>query len=384
MKVWYNQHMNFEKKHVYSIVTAFVLCYMIQAYWKAGANFLGTVWSASQPFLIGAAIAYIVNIVMSVYERVFGIVLSGTRAENVKRGLSMTLAYLTFVVVIVWIFSIVLPDLIESIKSLLAIDTSVINQWINEMNDNTYVSRILDYIGQDKDLAQTISRYSQQILQQVLGVLTGVLTSVSSIASTLLNVFVSLIFSLYVLGNKETLVRQVGLLMDTYLGKYAGPVRYVVGILDKRFHGFVVSQTLEAMILGTLTALGMTLFGFPYAATVGVLVAFTAIIPVVGAYIGLVIGFILLATQSITQALWFVVFLVVLQQFEGNLIYPRVVGGSIGLPGMWVLVAITIGGALAGILGMLIAVPLAASLYQIIKDHVIKKRHHQNSVLGTE
>ena len=366
--------MNFEKKHVYYIVVAFTLCYMVQTYWQTGAHFIGTIWSASQPFLIGAAIAYVVNIAMSAYERLFGMLLDGTKAEGFKRGLSMILAYLTFAVVIVWIFSIVLPDLISSLKSLLTIDTSGFNQWINQMNDNKYVAKVLGYLGQDTDLAKMLSSYSQQILQQVLTLLTGVLTSASTVASTLLNVFVSLIFSLYVLGNKEQLGRQAGLLVDTYMGRYASKVRYVLGILNRRFHGFFVSQTLEAMILGTLTALGMNLFGFPYAATIGVLVAFTAIIPVVGAYIGMTIGFILVATQSFSQAIWFVVFLVVLQQFEGNFIYPRVVGGSIGLPGMWVLMAITVGGALAGIPGMLMAVPLAASLYQIVKDHVRKRQ----------
>ena len=121
-----------------------------------------------------------------------------------------------------------------------------------------------------------------------------------------------------------------------------------------------------------------SLFSFPYAATIGILVAFTALIPVIGAYIGATIGFILIATQSVSQAFFFLVYLIVLQQFEGNIIYPRVVGGSIGLPGMWVLMAITIGGALFGILGMLVAVPLAASLYQIIKDNVVK---HQQADL---
>lgn len=144
--------------------------------------------------------------------------------------------------------------------------------------------------------------------------------------------------------------------------------------MHQRFHGFFVGQTLEAMILGSLTAAGMFLFNFPYAATIGILVAFTALIPVIGAYIGATIGFILIATQSVSQAFLFLVYLIVLQQFEGNVIYPRVVGGSIGLPGMWVLMAITIGGALWGILGMLVAVPLAASLYQIIKDNVAKRQ----------
>ena len=202
----------------------------------------------------------------------------------------------------------------------------------------------------------------------------SLMTSVTSIAQTFINVFMSVIFSFYVLGNKEKLGRQFNLLIDTFAGKYAKKMHYVIGILHKRFHGFIVGQTLEAMILGTLTAIGMMILSFPYASTIGVLVAFTALIPVIGAYIGVTIGFFLIVTQSVPQAVAFVIFMIILQQFEGNLIYPRVVGGSIGLPGMWVLVAITIGGSLYGFLGMLMAVPIAASIYQIIKDQVAKRQ----------
>jgi len=223
-------------------------------------------------------------------------------------------------------------------------------------------------------LATTIQKYSQQVLKQVLTVLTSLLTSVTTLASTILNLFISLVFSIYVLASKEKLGHQFNLLIDTYLGKFAKTVHYVIGILHQRFHGFFVGQTMEAIILGTLTATGMFIFKLPYAATIGVLVAFTALIPVVGAYIGLCIGFILIATQSITKAIFFVIYLIILQQFEGNLIYPRVVGNSSGLPGMWVLLAITVGGSLWGVLGMLIAVPLSASIYQIIKDHVHKRQ----------
>lgn len=291
-----------------------------------------------------------------------------------KRAISMILAYLTFILLISWLFSIVLPDLISSINSLLKIDTTGIANFIKEVSDNKAIKELFDYFGNSSDITSTLSDYSQQILNQVLSVLTGVLTSVSTIASTVLNVFVSLVFSIYVLASKEQLGRQFNLLIDTYLGKYAEKVHYILDILHQRFHGFFVGQTLEAMILGSLTAAGMFLFNFPYAATIGILVAFTALIPVIGAYIGATIGFILIATQSVSQAFLFLVYLIVLQQFEGNVIYPRVVGGSIGLPGMWVLMAITIGGALWGILGMLVAVPLAASLYQIIKDNVAKRQ----------
>ena len=369
--------MKFEKKHVYYIVLAFVICYAIQTYWSTGASLVTTVFKASQPFLIGAGIAYIVNIVMSLYEMVFTRFIKNKYLLKMKRAVSMILAYLTFVLLICWLFSIVLPDLIASINSLLKIDTSGVANFIKEVNDNKLVKELFAYFGSSSDITAALSEYSKQILNQVLSILTNILTSVSGIASTVLNVFISLIFSIYVLASKEQLGRQFNLLIDSYLGKYAKTVHYVLDILHTRFHGFFVGQTLEAMILGSLTAIGMALLQLPYAATIGILVAFTALIPVVGAYIGLTIGFILIATQSVSQAALFVIYLVVLQQFEGNLIYPRVVGGSIGLPGMWVLMAITIGAALWGVLGMLVAVPLAASLYQIIKDNVAKRQEQK-------
>ena len=207
------------------------------------------------------------------------------------------------------------------------------------------------------------------------------LTSVSTIASTVLNIFVSLVFSIYILASKEELGRQFNVLMDTYISKYADGIRYVFGILHLRFHGFFVVQTIEAVILGTLTTLGMFLLDFPDAATIGILVAFFSLIPIVGAYIGATFCFILIATHSVSQAFFFLIYFVILQQFEGNVIYPRVVGGSIGLPGMWVLMAITIGGALWGGLGMIVAVPIAASLYQMIKDNVAKRQQAQSNNL---
>lgn len=366
--------MKFEKKQVYYVVIAFTLCFAIQAYWSSGAQLLNTFYTASFPFLMGAGLAYIINIVMSAYEKLYVRLFKNTWLIKLKRSISMFLAYLTFTVIIIWIFSIVLPDLIKSLSSLMTIDTKQITKLINELGDNKLVAQALEYLGAGNDLATTIQKYSQQVLKQVLTVLTSLLTSVTTLASTILNLFISLVFSIYVLASKEKLGRQFNLLIDTYLGKFAKTVHYVIGILHQRFHGFFVGQTMEAIILGTLTATGMFIFKLPYAATIGVLVAFTALIPVVGAYIGLCIGFILIATQSITKAIFFVIYLIILQQFEGNLIYPRVVGNSSGLPGMWVLLAITVGGSLWGVLGMLIAVPLSASIYQIIKDHVHKRQ----------
>ena len=367
--------MRFGKKQVYYLLALFILFLAVLNYWDAAASIVSTVFKAAQPFLIGAAVAYVVNIVMSLYEIGYDWLFKNVAfMKGLKRPLSMILAYTTFVVVIIWLFSIILPDLIASISSLMNIDTSIIKKLIKDINQNPHIARVINYVGSDKEIVSQITNFGQQILKQVLTALMSLMTSVTSIAQTFINVFMSVIFSFYVLGNKEKLGRQFNLLIDTFAGKYAKKMHYVIGILHKRFHGFIVGQTLEAMILGTLTAIGMMILSFPYASTIGVLVAFTALIPVIGAYIGVTIGFFLIVTQSVPQAVAFVIFMIILQQFEGNLIYPRVVGGSIGLPGMWVLVAITIGGSLYGFLGMLMAVPIAASIYQIIKDQVAKRQ----------
>ncbi|EHI69413.1 AI-2E family transporter [Streptococcus ictaluri] len=367
--------MKFEKKQVFYIVLAFVLCYAIQANWNGGADIVQTIYKTSLPFLYGAAVAYIVNIVMNAYEKAYLYAFSHSQiALKLKRGICMLLAYLTFIILFTWIISIVIPDLIASISTLTKFDTSTIKQVVEDLSHNKLIARMIRYIGGDAKLTETITNYSQQLLKQFIGVLSNILSSVTVIASAIINLFISFVFSLYVLASKESLCRQGNILVDTYAGKYSQRIHYLVDLLHHRFHGFFVSQTLEAMILGALTAGGMFLLQLPFAGTIGVLVAFTALIPVIGASIGVAVGFILIMTQSMSQALVFLVFLIILQQIEGNFIYPRVVGGSIGLPAMWVLMAITLGASLKGIVGMIIAVPLAATFYQVIKDHIYKKQ----------
>lgn len=365
--------MKVNKSIVTTVTLSFLACFLIWTYWSDAASLVDKGLTAAQPFLIGAGMAYIINIVMMGYESLWHKLL-GEKASQFKRPLSLILSYLSFFLLAFIIFSVVLPDLIASLKTLLAFDLDQIQLAIAHLQEQEWVQELLEKTGNSTDLSQQVARYSQQLLNQVLVILTGVLSSATAIANTLMTVFISLIFSIYVLASKESLSRQFRLLIDTFTGRFAKTIYYLLGIFDQRFRGFFVSQSLEAVILGTLTFIGMSLIGLPYAATTSLLIAFTAMIPVVGAYIGVTVGTILILTQSINQALIFVVFIVLLQQLEGNLIYPRVVGGSIGLPAIWVLVAITLGGAVAGILGMLVAVPVAASLYQIVKDYTYSKK----------
>lgn len=331
-------------------------------------------YRAAQPFFVGAGLAYLINIVMVAYENLWQKIF-GNQVKEIKRLVSLILAYCSVFLFIFLVFSIILPDLIQSIQKLLTIDINQVQLNLTQVSEQEWFKRVINLTGLDWDISQQVATYSQKILSQVLGILTNILNSATSIAGAVFSVFISLIFSIYVLASKEGLARQRNLLIDTYLRPVSDKIYYALGIFDNRFRTFFISQTIEALILAILCTTGMVLLKFPYATTIGIFVGFTNIIPVVGAYIGGIIGVILMLTQSPAQALAFLVYLLILQQLESNIIYPRVVGGSIGLPGIWVLVAVTLGGSLWGILGMLVAVPLAASFYQIFKDYTYKKRH---------
>lgn len=345
-----------------------MVCFLIWQHWSGLSKLLDTGLKAAQPFLIGAGIAYIVNIVMMGYQGLWE-KLFPSQLDKLKKPVTLLLSYLSFFAFVFVVFSIVLPDLIASLKQLLTIDFGQIQSNLAQLQEQEWVHKVLELTGRDMDITQQLTSYSRQILNQILGILTGVLNSTTAVASTLFSLFVSLIFSIYVLSSKDNLVRQFQLLIETFFSPISRPIHYVLGVLNSRFHGFFVSQSMEAMILAVLCMSGMFLLKFPYATTVGIFVGFTNFIPVIGAYLGGAIGTILVLTQSPTQAIAFLIYLLILQQFESNVIYPRVVGGSIGLPGVWVLMSVTIGGSLFGVLGMLLAVPTAASLYQIIKDY---------------
>lgn len=203
-----------------------------------------------------------------------------------------------------------------------------------------------------------------------MGVATGI---VSSIISGTVTFFVALIFSIYLLYGKEKLADQFERLFRRYLpDRLTDKLFYVLGVLDTSFTSFITGQCIEAVILGTLCMLGMLILRLPYAVMTGCLIGFTALIPIAGAYIGATVGALMIFTVSPVQSVIFLIYLVILQQIEGNLIYPRVVGSSIGLPGIWVFAAVTVGGGIMGIAGMLIGVPLTSAIYRLLKNDVNK------------
>ena len=347
--------MKFTKNQFIWLAVLFFSCFLIYTYWETVVSICNTIYVASQPFLVGAGIAFVVNILMSFYEKLLVKFIPFGFIAKIKRPIALLSALATIGLVFTWVVFTVLPDLIDSINTLISQDRSAINNLINWLLKNKSLQKIIQDLGGVTQVRELINSYSAQLLQQIM------------------NLFISIVFSCYVLAGKEKLGNQVNRLVDVYLGRYGKTFHYVVAILNNRFRNFFVYQSIEACILGTLCYIGMRIFDFPYAATISILIGFSAMIPVVGAYIGVTIGTILIMTHSVTLALLFIAYVVILQQFEGNLIYPYVVGGSTGLPGIWVIFAITIGSALGGILGMLVSVPVAATLYQIVKDNVVRR-----------
>ena len=332
-------------------VTIFLL-YLCIHYWPVAAGAASLLFSAAMPLVLGAAMAYFVNILMTFYERHLPGGAEGKAGGRARRPLCMTLAFATLLIIVVLLLVLVIPELISCIRVIVLPET---------------VAEALNQI----DWKSRVSEIAGVLTQGVGGAVNAVVNAVSSVVSGVVTFFMALIFSIYLLLGKEKLGGQLNKLMEKYLKKpVERRVRYVVGIVNDCFHRYIVGQCTEAVILGVLCMLGMLLIRLPYATMIGALVGFTALIPVAGAYIGAFVGAFMIVTVSPVKALIFLVFIVVLQQLEGNLIYPRVVGSSLGLPAIWVLAAVTVGGGVLGIPGMLLGVPLTAAAYRLIRNDV--------------
>ncbi len=359
-----------EKKDLirYAILCIVVL-FLVIHYWDFAMSWIGTFLRAVQPLLAGCIIAYILNLIMSFYER--NLLKSQNLRFTLKRSASICLSIVTLVLILSLIVNMVLPELRSCIEVLLSSIPVAYNL-------------VMDFLEQYPELTEQFPQFfstqmSMQNIREILeqffswlgsGVGASVFGYISSFFSVIINSFVAVIFAIYLLACKEWLLRQFNRLLDTYIQLPVIKRRffYVMGTLNGCFHKFIVGQCTEAVILGTLCIIGMLIFRFPYAVMIGVLIGATALIPIFGAYIGGAVGFIMIVTVSPIKALFFLLFLVILQQLEGQLIYPRVVGSSIGLPGILVFAAVTVGASLFGIAGVLLGIPLMAAAYQILKD----------------
>ncbi len=359
------------KKIIWLVGGLFVLFLAIR-YWGAIEGLVTTGLDAGTPLLIGCVIAYAVNILMDFYEHIYDKLFKVAIAGKIKRLVCIILAFVSLGGIVAFIVNMVLPELINCIASFINMIPPAVD-WIVETIGEERIYEYLPFLKEGFDIS-TISTQIEKLINSLINGLGGAVGSImlalTSVVSVTISVIIGLLFSLYVLLDKEKLCKNSKIIITTYLPKKAERILYVLRVLNESFRSFIVGQVTEAVILGVLCIIGMTIFGFPYAVMVGVFIGFTALIPIAGAYIGAAVGAVLMLTTDPLMAIEFVIFIVVLQQLEGNLIYPRVVGSSIGLPGIWVLTSITVGGGVLGIGGMLLAVPLAAAVYRLIKEDV--------------
>lgn len=332
--------------------------------------FLGKIISIFSPFLLGIILAFVLNVLNNFIEKkIFGKIKPSKIWNKIKRPLCITLSLILVFLTIFFVMNLLIPQLKNSASlftdTLPAYKEDIIGI-LNKFDvDESTVNKVGEYLD---NFGKVITDYIKGNSKDVITVTTEVATSVVNIIS---KGIITLVFAIYMIAQKETLSRQINKVMKAYLKpKTINKINTVGTLANKTFSNFVTGQCLEALIFGSLVFVGMLIFRFPYASTIGVLLGFTALIPIFGAFIGTAIGFILIMMVSPVKAILFVVFIIVLQQIEGNLIYPRVVGKSIGLPGMWVLLSVTVGGSIGGILGMLIATPLCSLLYALFTKMV--------------
>ena len=328
------------------------------------------------PLLLGCAVAYVLNIIVTRIESLPPLRDPSSRLYRVRRPISIVGA-LVGITVIVALLVIIIPQLADAFRVVLLGVPPAVNSFLNWLDTlDLSQPQLEEWLrALNVNWPDLFKRATSYLTSGVGNVFNSAVSLLGALGGTVMQSFIALIFALYLLAGKDRLNRQFHALADTYLPeRFTRRLWYLLATAHDTFTRFFVGQFTEAIIIGVLCTLGMALFRLPYATMIGTLVGATALLPVVGAYLGAGIGAFMILTVNPLQALGFLIFIAVLQQLEGNLIYPRVVGTSIGLPGIWVLAAVTVGGGIGGIAGMLLAVPVTATFYRLLRTDVQRRQ----------
>ena len=368
--------MHIEKKTLRNIFVGVVVCIVL--YWVLHdmdrvSGIWGSIKNVLSPFVLGACLAFILNVPMRAIERW----LKGIKKDGLRRVVAIVLTFLAVCLVITLVFLLLIPQITETVQSLIPkLSAFVVN---TEKNIRKFLEEnpaVMEWLSKNTefeklDWAGLAQKAVSMIGNSVSAILGTTVSAIGSITSGLFDAFIVFVFAIYCLFQKETLARQSRKLLYAFLPeKVVDETIRILRLANSTFSNFLSGQCIEVCILGALFAVSMSICRMPYVSLVSVLVAVTAFIPVVGAWVGCVVGAFLILVANPIQAVWFVVLFVVLQQIENNLIYPRVVGTSIGLSGMWVLLAVAVGGELFGVIGMFLMIPMASVLQSVLREIV--------------
>jgi len=335
----------------------------------------GVSWVAGliMPLILGFAFALILNVPMRFFESHIWSKTKKKGLQKLRRPVSFIISLVLIVGVLVGVVWLVIPELINAVKVIVQGVIDLVNKFSgmseSELSELPFGSILLntDWDKMLDTLQNWLKNQSGTIVNTAVG-------TIGSLVGGIFDFFISFVFAIYILFSKDKLKAQAKRMIRVWLPKNFGEWSiHAASVANVNFRNFISGQSLEAVILGVLCMIGMWIFGFPYAPMIGALVGVTALIPVVGGFIGAGVGAFMILTVDPLKAVFFLVFIIVLQQLEGNLIYPRVMGSRVNLPGMWILAAVTVGGGIAGPVGMLLSVPIASTVYVLSREATDKR-----------
>ena len=320
------------------------------------------------PLILGFVFAVILNVPMSFFESILWKKTKKNKLKNLRRPVAFIISLILIIGILVGVIWLVIPELVNAVRVIAQGVLDYVNR-LSAMSEDEILQLPFGSMLFSVDWDNMLDTLQNWLKNQSGDIVNTAVGTISSLVGGIVDFFISFVFAIYILFSKDTLKRQAVRLIRVWIpagfGKWS---IHAASVLGNNFKNFVSGQSLEAVILGVLCMLGMLIFGFPYAPMVGALVGVTALIPVVGGFIGAGVGAFMILTVDPVKAIIFVVYIVILQQIEGNLIYPRVMGSRVNLPGMWILAAVTVGGGIAGPVGMLLSVPLAGAAYVLVRE----------------
>lgn len=351
------------RKYLFIAGLAVTVCLIVQNF-SIVITLAGLTLKALTPLLIGCIIAYIFNIILNFFEKRYFPKSKSKFITASKRSVCLILSFAIVIATIALILKVVIPEIVTAGKLFYSELPDLYNRTQDYAN-----KKLSEYPTVNKEINNIeIDRtaITKKLTESSFGIFGSVIAFISSVTSTIVNIIIGIIFAIYLLLRKDKLSSDIRRLQKAYLSeKTIRRMDRFFTTAHETFTNFFIGQFIEAILIGTLTFIGCSLLRLPYPAMTGTIIGVTALIPIVGALIGAALSAFIIFTVSPTKALVFIVFLIILQQIDNNIFYPKVVGTSVGLPGIWVLAAVTVGGSLFGIMGMVLGVPLVATFYKL-------------------
>lgn len=371
--------MHLEKKTLRNIFIGVISCIVV--YWllhepERFRSVFDVAKSIFSPFAVGAVLAFIINVPMRRIESWLG----GITNKTLRRTVAIALTLILVLLIIAGVFWLLIPQIIATAETFASDVTAFFEGVLADVRSFLAANpELMEYVLENTNfeainISSLIQKAVDMIGSSVSSIVSGTFVAIGSVGGFLVNLVISFIFALYCLACKEVLVRQGKRILYAFLPEHiCDETVRILQLSNTTFANFISGQTIEACILGCLFAVAMMIFGMPYIPLVCVLIAVTALIPLAGAFVGCFFGALFILVDNPMQAVWFVVMFLLIQQFENNVIYPRVVGTSIGLPGMWVLLAVALGGELMGVIGMFLMIPISSVLYTLLGEITAKR-----------